>query len=242
MKNIIGRKPALEAIKSGEAVTKIYLLHGQKGEIIDEIKRAAAKKDIPISEIPADRFAKYTNQQNSQGVVAFLSEQKNYQIDEIIDAAKKSRYPLILALDTIQDTHNLGAILRTAECCGVDGIILTRHNSAPINETVYKTSAGAVNHLKICTVNNLSQALDQLKREEFWIIGSSLQDSKEYAKVDYKMPVVLVLGNEEKGIRRLTAEKCDILVRIPMKGEIQSLNVSVAAGILMFETLRQRGS
>jgi len=241
MKSIIGRKPVLEAIKSGEAISKIYLLYGQRGEIIEEIKKIARHKGLGISEVPADKFSKFTNQPNTQGIIAFLSEEKNYTLDEILESAKQKKYPLLLVLDTIQDTHNLGAILRSAECSGVDGVVITRHNSAPINDTVYKTSAGAVNHLKVCFVNNLSQALDRIKKEGFWIAGSTLQDSIPYTSVDYKTPVALVVGNEEKGIRRLTAEKCDFLIRIPMKGELQSLNVSVATGILLFEVLRQRG-
>lgn len=240
MRSIIGRKPVLEAVKSGESISKIYLLYGQKGEVIDEVRKISRRKGITISEVSADKFTKFTNQQNTQGIIAFLSEQKSYQIEDIIASSKKRTYPLLLVLDSIQDTHNLGAILRTAECSGVDGVILTKHNSAPINETVYKTSAGAVNHLKICTVNNLSHALDQLKKEGFWIAGSSLEKSAEYTKIDYRAPIALIVGNEEKGIRRLTAEKCDYLIRIPMKGEIQSLNVSVAAGVLLFEVLRQR--
>ena len=143
-------------------------------------------------------------------------------------------------LDTIQDPHNLGAILRTAECSGVDGAVITSHNSADITETVEKTSAGAVSHLKICRVSNLNNSIKELKDAGFWIVGSSLDTDKNHSEVDYKMPVALVVGNEEKGIRKLVAENCDFLVRIPMKGKIQSLNVSVAAGILLFEILRQR--
>ena len=119
-------------------------------------------------------------------------------------------------------------------------MIVTKHNSAPINETVVKTSAGATEHLKIAQVNNLVQAIKELKENGFWVVGSSLENSKPYTEVDYKIPVALIVGNEEKGIRRLTAENCDILVNIPMKGKIQSLNVSVASGIILFEILRQR--
>jgi len=240
MKRIIGRKPVLEAVKAGEAISKIYLLYGQKGDIIDEIRITARKKGIAINEISADKFANLGGDKTNQGIIALISELQTYSVDQLISSAKNSEKPLILLLDTIQDTHNLGAILRTAECAKTDGVIITRHNSAPVNDTVYKTSAGAVNHLKIAFANNLVNAIDQLKREGFWIIGSSLQNSVEYTKIDYNIPAALIVGNEEKGIRRLTAEKCDYLVRIPMKGQIQSLNVSVAAGILLFEVLRQR--
>ena len=247
MNLIIGRKPVLEAINSGEKIEQVYLLYGQRGGIINAIRIAAKKRGIKCNEIPVQKFSELTKNKNTQGVVARKTNQKYYSLDEIISYSKNFPYPLILILDSIQDTHNVGAILRTAECSEVNGILVTQHNSAPINETVVKTSAGATEHLKICTVNNLSNALSELKSNGFWIIGSSLEipsegkpKGKAYTKVDYKIPIALVVGNEEKGIRRLTAENCDILVNIPMKGKIQSLNVSVAAGILLFEILRQR--
>lgn len=240
MNIIIGRKPVLEAINANEEIEQIYLLYGQKGEIINAIRIAAKKRGIKCTEIPAERFYSYSKEAVTQGVIALRAEYKFSSLHSIIDSAKKSTYPLLLVLDSIQDTHNLGAILRTAECSAVDGVIVTKHGSAPINQTVIKTSAGAVEHLKICTVNNLANALDELKQNGFWIFGSSLQNAKNYAEVDYKLPLALVLGNEEKGIRKLTADKCDFLIQIPMQGKIQSLNVSVAAGIILFEILRQR--
>lgn len=240
MNLIIGRKPVLEALNSGENIQQVYLLHGIKGGIIDAIRIASKKRDVKCSEISTEKFKSLTKNDNTQGVIAVKAFQKYYSLEEIITASKKSSMPLLLVLDSIQDTHNLGAILRTAECSGVDGIILTKHNSAPINETVIKTSAGATEHLMISQVNNLAQALKELKESGFWIAGSSLESSKDYTQADYKLPLALVLGNEEKGIRRLTAQSCDFLINIPMKGKVQSLNVSVAAGIILFEILRQR--
>ncbi len=242
MNLIVGRKPVLEAINSGEPIEQVYLLYGQKGSILDAIRISAKKKGIKCNEIPANKFKSYTELPNTQGVIALKSDQKYFSLEEIIDGAKKEQYPLVLILDSIQDTHNLGAILRTAECSGVDGIIVTKHNSAPVNATVVKTSAGATEHVKICHVNNLVNAVELLKKNGFWIIGSSLDNSKSYTEPDYKLPVALIVGNEEKGIRRLTAEKCDYLVKIPMKGNIQSLNVSVATGVLLFEILKQRNN
>ncbi len=247
MNLIIGRKPVLEAINSGEEIEQVFILYGQRGGIIDVIRIAAKKKGIKCSEVSSDKFKSITTNQSAQGIAAIKTEQKYFQLDEIISSAKKSTYPLILILDSIQDTHNLGAIIRTADCSGVDGIIITKHNSAPVNTTVVKTSAGATEHVKICSINNLAQSIKELKENGFWIAGSSLEYSsegiplgKEYTQVDYKIPLALVVGNEEKGMRRLTAESCDFLVHIPMKGKIQSLNVSVATGILLFEVLRQR--
>jgi 23S rRNA (guanosine2251-2'-O)-methyltransferase len=240
MQLIIGRKPVLEAINSGDDIDQVFVLYGQKGDIINAIIVAAKKKGIKLNQLPFDKFSAVTANANAQGVAARKSTQKFYSIESIISEAAKSKFPLILILDSIQDPRNLGAIIRTAECSGVDGIIITRHNSASINETVIKTSAGAAEHVKICIVNNLVNAIKILKENRFWVIGASLEESKDYTSIDYKLPAALIIGNEEKGIRRLTAENCDFLIKIPMLGKIQSLNVSVASGIILFEILRQR--
>jgi len=240
MNIIIGRKPVLEALNSNEEVEQVYILFGQQGNIINAIRVAAKKRGIKCNQIPLERFRTYAPSQNAQGVIALKQDFKFSSLDEILSESKKTSLPLILILDEIQDPHNAGAILRSAECCGVNGIILTKHNSATITSTVTKTSAGATEHLKICQVNNLSQTIDELKEKGFWIVGSSLENAKNYTEVDYNIPIALIVGNEEKGIRKLTASKCDFLVKIPMTGKIQSLNVSVATGILLFEILRQR--
>jgi len=239
---LIGRKPVLEAIKAGESIEKIYLLFGQKGETIYEIKKLARQNKISLTELPSNKFRNISSDSNTQGVVAIKSTQKYFSVEQIIEKAKQSTYPLILILDSIQDPHNLGAIFRTAECAGVDGIIMTIHESATITETVVKTSAGATEHLMISKVANLSQTLDILKENGFWIAGSSLLEAKDYTDPDYKMPLALVAGNEEKGIRQSIQKKCDFLIKIPMSGHIQSLNVSVATGVLLFEVSRKRKS
>jgi 23S rRNA (guanosine2251-2'-O)-methyltransferase len=257
---IIGRKPVLEALNSDEEISQVFILFGQEGGIIEAIRVAAKKKGIKVSQVPFEKFRQITQNKTSlptgkiaQGVAASKSEQKFYTLHEIIEAAKLKHskalslgeglgeaFPLLLILDSIQDTHNVGAILRSADCSGVDGILITKHNSAPINETVVKTSVGASEHVKIAQINNLAQTIDELKQNGFWIVGSYLEGAKDYTKVDYKIPIAVIVGNEEKGIRKLTADKCDHLVYIPMRGKIQSLNVSVATGILLFEILRQR--
>ncbi len=240
MSLIIGRKPVLEALNSDEEVSQVFILFGQEGGIIEAIRVAAKKKGIKVNQVPFEKFRQITQSKIAQGVAASKSEQKYYDLYEIINESKKSAYPLLLILDSIQDTHNVGAILRSADCSGVDGILITKHNSAPINETVVKTSAGASEHVKIAQINNLAQTIDELKQNGFWIVGSYLDGAKDYTTVDYKIPIAVIVGNEEKGIRKLTADKCDHLVFIPMKGKIQSLNVSVATGVLLFEILRQR--
>ncbi len=242
MNLIVGRKPVLEAINSGEEIEQIYLLYGQKGNIIDTIRVAAKKREIKINQIPLEKFRILIQNTNTQGIAAIKPAYKFHSLDDIISDARSSSNPLILILDSIQDTHNVGAILRTAECSGVNGIIVTKHNSAPINATVVKTSAGATEHVKIAQVNNLASTIKVLKENGFWIAGSSLDNAKLYTEVDFTIPIALIVGNEEKGIRKLTADKCDFLVKIPMAGKLQSLNVSVATGILLFEIMRQRGA
>ncbi|MFZ5947625.1 MAG: 23S rRNA (guanosine(2251)-2'-O)-methyltransferase RlmB [Stygiobacter sp.] len=242
MQKIIGRKPVLEAINSGAELEVIYIAFGQHGEAINRIFSAAKKNKIKITQLSTQKFNSIAKIEDSQGVVAIKSSQRYYSLEEIIIESQKSKFPLLLLLDTIQDPQNLGAIFRTAECSGVDGVIITTNQSSPITETVEKISAGAVSYLKICKVQNLVQTIDELKKNNFWIVGTHLNGDRFYNQLDYKMPVALVMGNEEKGIRKLVAEHCDFLVKIPMKGKIDSLNVSVATGVVLFEILKNRNS
>ncbi len=241
MGKIYGRIPVLEALKAGVSLQAIFLAVGIKGQVIEDIQKLAKFNNVPITLIPQGKMETTLGKVNSQGVYAVQTEMNFSSVDEILSVSKKKKYPLVLILDSIQDPHNLGAILRTAEGCGVDGVFLTTHNSAKINETVEKTSAGAVFHLKICNVANINQLIKELKKEGYWIFGSMLDNkAKNYSDHDYKLPAAIVLGNEGKGMHRLTAENCDFLVKIPMMGKIESLNVSVSAGILLYEVLRQR--
>ncbi|PID59422.1 MAG: 23S rRNA (guanosine(2251)-2'-O)-methyltransferase RlmB [Ignavibacteriae bacterium] len=240
MQKIFGRKPVIEALKSKTKLDQIYLQFGQHGSVIEQIKNLAKQKNIKLTQISNSKFNQLSEGKNTQGVIALKSSFDYSELDEILIEAEESEFPLILVLDSIQDTHNLGAIIRSAECSGVNGIITTTRNSASVNNTVQKTSAGAVSYVKIARINNLAQTIDILKQNGYWIVGSKLGNSVNYTKIDYKQPIALIMGNEEKGIRQHVAEKCDFLAKIPMKGKIQSLNVSVATGILLFEILRQR--
>ncbi len=237
---IIGRKPVLEALNSDKEIEQVFLSYGQHGGIINAIRIAAKKRGIKISELSHDKFSGLSDNQNTQGVIARVSSFRFFTIEEILSSPHRSEYPLYVILDSVQDPHNVGAIIRTAECCGADAVIITQHNSAPVNETVIKISAGAAEHMKICTVGNLANTIKILKDNNFWIFGSSLENAINYTEPDFKVPAAVIFGNEEKGIRRLTAENCDQLIRIPMRGNIQSLNVSVSAGIILFEILRKR--
>ncbi len=241
MRKVIGRKPVLEAINSGNEIDRIMISFGQKGGVIDTILNVAKRKKIKVSQLSPQKFKENEKGLNTQGVIAFINDLNMWDVKTLISQSKKSDNPLILIIDEIQDTHNMGAIFRSAEASGVDGIIITQRNTAPLNETVEKTSAGALSYVKIAQVSNLFQAMEQLKDNGFWIYGSSLgKDSQIYTKQNYKGAVAIVVGNEEKGIRRSITEHCDHLISIPMLGKTQSLNVSVATGIILYEVLRQR--
>lgn len=237
---ITGRKPVLESLKNDASISKIYIQFGNRGDVIEQIKQLAKQNNIPVSEVAPQKLVEIAGRGETQGIAALREEIKLLNLDRVIEKAKQNKNPLLLLLDMIQDPHNLGAILRTAEASGVDGVLITKHNSAPINQTVVKASAGAIEHLNICYIDNLVNALKLLKDNGYWVVGTSLDGDRTHTSVDFKMPTVLVMGNEEKGIRPLTARNCDFLVKIPMAGKINSLNVSVATGVMLFEVLRQK--
>ncbi len=240
MPKVFGRKPVLELLKSGGDIQKVYFQFGVKGDIIPEIRQQCRKLDIPMQDLTADRFRKLAGEGNHQGVIALTAEVKLLEEDECIKLLNRNQDELIVLLDSIQDTHNLGAILRTAECAGVKTVIITKFNSAPVNETTAKISAGAINHLNICAVKNLVDFMKQLKEMGYWIAASSLEESSDYTEQNYSGKIALIVGNEEKGVRRLILQNSDFKVRIPMGGKVQSLNVSVATGILIFEIMKQK--
>lgn len=238
---IYGRKPVLEALNSKAPITKIYIQFGTRGEGIDAIRALSAKLLIPLQELPAPKFSKLIDQdKETQGVIALRAEFKTYRLVELLDKFPLAEKPVFLALDSIQDPHNLGAIIRTAEAAGVNGIIVTKYNSAPLNDTVMKSSAGAVEMVKIALVDNLAQALQLMKEKGYWVVGTSLKATKSHREIDYDMPLVLVMGSEGKGLRPLVERHCDFLAKIPMRGKTNSLNVSVATGIILFEAVKAR--
>lgn len=235
---IIGRKPVLEAILSNKEIEKIYILFNTKSDIINKIKIEAKKRKIPLSELPKNKFEKFGSENNNQGVIAQLSRIKYYDIYYLIDYAAKNFPHIIIILEEIQDTHNLGAILRTCECFGIKCIITTKNNSATINDTVFKTSAGAVNHLFIHRTHSIQNSLAILKKNNFWIYGSSLKDSTNIQQVKKVFPAAIIIGNEEKGLKISTLKNCDFKIKIPMLGKLDSLNVSVATGIILYDFIK----
>jgi 23S rRNA (guanosine2251-2'-O)-methyltransferase len=241
MNVITGRKPVIEALNAGTAVERIYILRGTHGEPIDTIKRLARQRNILCSEADKHVIEKFSRDTNSQGVVAIVGTKEYIDVDDILSiATTKNEKAFILLFDEIEDPHNLGALIRTAVCLGAHGGIIPKHNAAPVNETVAKTSAGASAHFPIAKVTNIAATIEELKEKGIWIVGTDADAQRSFTDVDYSMPVALVIGNEGKGIRRLVKEKCDFLVKIPMTGSFDSLNASVAGALIMYEVFRKR--
>jgi len=238
---IAGRQPLLEALKSRLPIDQILILHGTAGAQIQQIKQLAREQRIAVKEADKERFREVSGDTVTQGVLALVNDYRYVEIEDILALAqRKNEPPFLLVLDEIEDPHNLGALVRTAECAGVHGVIIPKHHAASVNQTVIKTSAGATSHMPIARVTNIAQTLDELKKENIWIVGTDMQAEKKYFEHDYRGAVAVVIGSESSGMRRLVKEKCDFLVSIPMHGKIESLNASVAGGLVLFEAAKLR--
>lgn len=237
---IIGRNPVMEAIRSGRSIDKILIKKGKyEGSVIPIIKKAKSA-GIVIQEVDRGKLDVVAEGENHQGIIAYVSAYEYAAVSDILDrAAEKNEAPFVIICDRITDPHNLGAIIRTANCVGAHGVIIPKRNSAGLNSIVAKTSAGAVEYTPVAKVTNISKTIDDLKKRGLWIAGADM-DGEEMYKVDLKGALGLVIGSEGEGISRLVREKCDFIASIPMGGDINSLNASVAAGVLMYEALRQR--
>src|SRR5690625_4629797 len=242
MKNlhIIGRNPVLELLKANRKINRLYILRGDLRGSINEIIKLAEKKNIDIERVDRKRLDSIAAGGVHQGVAALIPEYKYATVDEILNKAKSmSQDPFILILDQIEDPHNLGAIIRTAECAGVHGIIIPKRRSAHVNQTVYSASAGAAEHMLVADVVNITNTIRELKEKGLWIYGADVEGEQYHFNTSLKGPVALVIGNEGRGISRLVKENCDVLVKIPMYGKISSLNASTSAAILIYEVVRQ---
>ena len=237
---IIGRKPVLEAIKSGKAIDKILIKKGKyEGSIVPIVKKAK-ENGIVIQEVAKEKLDAVSGGGNHQGVVAYASAHEYVTVEEILKkAADKGEPPFVIICDKITDPHNLGAIIRTANCTGAHGVIIPKRGSVGVNSIVVKTSAGAAMYTPVAKVTNIANTIDELKKAGLWIAAADM-DGEEMYKIDLKGALGIVIGSEGEGISRLVKEKCDFIASIPMAGEINSLNASVAAGVLMYEALRQR--
>lgn len=239
---IIGRNPVAEAIRADRDIEKILVKKGGIEGSLTAIIKKAREKGIIVQEVERQKLDTAADGQNHQGVVAFTAVHRYYSVAEILHTAReKGHEPFIIICDKITDPHNLGSIIRTANCVGADGIIIPKRNSAGLNSVVAKTSAGAIEYTPVARVTNIARTIEDLKKEGLWIAGADMDGQVMY-DAELTGALGLVIGSEGEGISRLTREKCDFLVNIPMFGEINSLNASVAAGILMYEVSRRRNT
>lgn len=239
---IYGVLPVAEALGAGRRrIEKILVAEGKQHARVREILNLAGRHNVPVRKIPRQALERYVESgANHQGVVALAAPAGYADADELFADIVSQADAFCLILDGVEDPHNLGAILRSAECAGVEGVFIPERRAAGLTETVVKSSAGATEHVRLARVTNINRLIDDLKERNIWVVGASGDAGTDYTEWDWKQPTALVLGSEGRGLSRLTAEKCDVLVRIPLAGRIGSLNVSVAAGVILFEAVRQR--
>ena len=238
---IEGRNAVLEAFRSGKTVDKLYILDGCQDGPVRTIARDARKHDTIIQYVAKERLDQISETGKHQGVIAVAASYEYATVEDILAKAKeKGEPPFVLLLDNIEDPHNLGAIIRTANLAGAHGVIIPKRRAAGLTAVVARTSAGALNYTPVAKVTNLKTVMEQLKKEGMWFVCADMGGTAYY-DLDLKGPIGLVIGNEGEGVSRLVKENCDFVASIPMKGDIDSLNASVAAGILAFEIARQRG-
>lgn len=238
---IVGRNPVAELLKSGREIEKIYVQRGEREGSLTKIVAIARDRGIIVDETDKKRLDMLSCGSVHQGVAAIASKITYVTVSDIIGyAAEKNEKPLIVVCDGIEDPHNLGAIIRCADGAGAHGVIIGKRRSAPIGQTVFKSSAGAAEHVKIAKVNNISQAIEELKNLGIWTFAAEA-DGSDCRKTDFNCPCAIVLGGEGSGVSRLVREKCDATVSIPMRGHVNSLNVSAAAAVLLYEAANKQG-
>lgn len=241
MSTIIGRKPVIEALRAGTPIDRIVLQEGLTGQPVEEIRGLARERDVRIVEADRKHFQELAGVTSAQGVIAFAAEREPSTLQAITRvAADRGEKGFVLLLDEIEDPQNLGALIRTAECAGVHGVVIPRHRAAHVTGAVTKAAAGATEHIAVAETTNLVIAIERLKEEGYWVVGLDAGGDRAYTAVDYTSPVALVVGSEGRGLRRLVREHCDFLVRIPLRGRIASLNASVAGALVMYEVVRAR--
>lgn len=238
---IEGRNSVIELLESGRDVNKIFIQSGERHGSINKIITMAKERKILIAEMSKEKMQQMSQTENYQGVIAIVPPFDYVDVEDILlEAKSRQEEPFVVLLDGIEDPHNLGSIIRTAETAGVHGIIIPKRRAASVNSTVNKVSAGAVEHMKIARVNNMVDTIKYLKEQGLWICGTDMDTKTYYYDQDLTGPIGIVIGSEGFGMSRLVKENCDFLVKIPMKGKITSLNASVSAGIVMYEAVKQR--
>lgn len=239
---IIGRNTVLEAIKSGREINKIWIAEGSQGGSMQQLIQQAKQSRLIVQFAPKKKLDQLV-EGNHQGVVASIAAYKYADLEDLFKLSKeKNEDPFFLILDEIEDPHNLGAILRTADAVGAHGVIIPKRRAVGLTSTVAKASTGAIEYIPVARVTNIAQTIDELKTRGLWILGTDAKAKQDYRTLDGTMPIGIVIGSEGKGISRLILEKCDFLVNLPMKGHVTSLNASIAASLLMYEVYRKRHS
>lgn len=236
---IVGRNAVKEALRGERSVQKLLVAEDKAQNSLRDIVAMAKKQGIEVRLVGVKQLSKYADQVPHQGVVAFVNAIQFKELGQVLQETEDPN-PLLVLTDGVEDPHNMGAIIRTAECVGATAVLVPKRHNAPINATVAKTSAGAVELVPIVQVGNVAQTIKQLQKQGFWVMGAHMEGDRTLYQADMTVPTVLVIGNEGKGISRLVKEACDFLVTIPMEGQLNSLNASVAAAVLMYEALRQR--
>lgn len=238
---IYGTNPVFEALNSGREIDKIFILEGARHSRLAEITALAKKRHIHYTLVNRKKLDDMAEGGNHQGVLAYAAVHAYSSVDDILKKAKeKGESPFVLIAEGLKDPHNLGSIIRCANAAGAHGVIIPKNRSVGLNSTVAKVSAGAVEYTHVARVTNIANVIDELKDAGLWIAGTALEGSCVHTEADLTGPLAIVIGSEGEGLSRLTREKCDFLVRIPMLGQAESLNASVAAGILLYEAVRQR--
>ena len=237
-----GRNAVVEALKANRTIMEIRLLASAKDRVITEIKNLAAKRRVPVYPMERRELDAMAQTRNHQGVIALVNPYGYTSLDEVFERLDMTGQPILLVLDGIEDPHNLGAILRSGEALGASAAIIPKKRAVGVTPAVAKTASGALEHLPVAQVANLTETVKRLKKKGFWIAGGVGDEHRRLMDQDLTGPLVLVIGNEAKGISRLLKEECDYLVRIPLSGQTESLNASVAAGILLYEAFRQRSA
>ena len=238
---IAGRNAVTEALRSGHALNKIYVQEGAHGGSLGQILALAKDKRVPVETVKLEKLDRLLPDFRHQGVAALAAPVAFSSLEEVLAKAQAGKEaPFLLLLDELEDPQNVGALIRTADAAGVDGVLLPKRHSCPLNAVVAKISAGAVEYMPVVQIGNIAQTLQELKKQGFWVAGADMAGSQLYFEADLTGPLVLVVGAEGKGLGRLVKENCDILVRIPMLGGVSSLNASAAGAVLLYEIRRQR--
>ncbi|ABR50569.1 RNA methyltransferase, TrmH family, group 3 [Alkaliphilus metalliredigens QYMF] len=238
---IEGRNPVLEALKAGREIDKLLIAKGAEEGSMKKIIGMAKDQNIIVQYVERQKLDQISESHAHQGVIAQVAAYEYSDVETILEnAQKKGKSPFILILDEIMDPHNLGSIIRTADAVGVDGIIIPKRRAVGLTAVVAKTSAGAIEYVPVAKVSNISQTIDKLKEKGVWVAGADMKGKQLHFEADFKGALALVIGGEGSGISRLVKEKCDFLVKLPMAGQVSSLNASVAAAVLMYEAYRQR--